>query len=205
MSTRTRDKCPLEFTPKMSTKTHPNNVHQNSGNMSTRIHPQRVHEKTPKQCPLERGKCVHQNSPQMSTKNHPLMSTRFLHPFFVCLFVTEEILVTRVSDFLYLLQYHGRLQHLRKLGRAPNTTDLNSQAGVIISPAQNIGLPIFDLGTYTVLTMKQQIPLLLAKSALSCWMYPAAQITLSPTPSLQFFLFCDGFSGPSPTFESGLG
>ena len=34
----------------------------------------------------------------------------------------------------------------------------------------------------TVLT-HQQIPLLLAKSALSCWMYPTAQIALSPTPS----------------------
>ena len=31
----------------------------------------------------------------------------------------------------------------------------------------------------TVLTVKQQIPLLLAKSASSCWMYPAARITLS--------------------------
>ena len=34
--------------------------------------------------------------------------------------------------------------------------------------------------TYTVLTHRQ-IPLLLAKSALSCWMYLTAQITLSPT------------------------
>ena len=40
----------------------------------------------------------------------------------------------------------------------------------------------FDLETYTVLT-HQQIPLLLAKIALSCWMYPTAQTTLSPTPS----------------------
>ena len=31
--------------------------------------------------------------------------------------------------------------------------------------------------------MHQQIPLLLAKSALSWWMYPIAQTTLSPTPS----------------------
>ena len=40
----------------------------------------------------------------------------------------------------------------------------------------------FDLETYTVLT-HQQIPMLLAKSALSCWMYPIAQTTLSSTPS----------------------
>ena len=40
----------------------------------------------------------------------------------------------------------------------------------------------FDQETYTVLT-HQQIPLLLAKSALSCWMYPTAQITLYLTPS----------------------
>ena len=40
----------------------------------------------------------------------------------------------------------------------------------------------FDLETYAVLT-HQQIPLLLAKSALSCWMYSTAQIALSPTPS----------------------
>ena len=40
----------------------------------------------------------------------------------------------------------------------------------------------FDLETYTVIT-HQRIPLLLAKSALSCWMYPSAQTTISPTPS----------------------
>ena len=40
----------------------------------------------------------------------------------------------------------------------------------------------FDLETYTVIT-HQQISLLLAKSTLSCWMYPKAQIVLSPTPS----------------------
>ena len=34
--------------------------------------------------------------------------------------------------------------------------------------------------TYTVST-HQQIPLLLAKSALRCWMYSTAQTTLSPT------------------------
>ena len=36
---------------------------------------------------------------------------------------------------------------------------------------------------FTVSTVNQQIPLLLTKSALSCWMYPTAQTTLSPTPS----------------------
>ena len=74
------------------------------------------------------------------------------------LFVTEEIPIT-VSQW------------------APD-----SQASIIISPAQNFGLPIFDLETYTVIT-HQQIPLLLTKSALSCWMHPTAQITLSQTPS----------------------
>ena len=37
--------------------------------------------------------------------------------------------------------------------------------------------PIPTFPTHSVFT------LLLAKSALSCWMYPTVQITLSPTPS----------------------
>jgi hypothetical protein len=38
----------------------------------------------------------------------------------------------------------------------------------------------FELETYTVLT-HHQIQMLLDRSALSCWMYPTAQIALSPT------------------------
>ena len=40
----------------------------------------------------------------------------------------------------------------------------------------------FNLETYTLLT-HQQILLLLAKIALSCWIYPTAQIAISLTPS----------------------
>ena len=91
--------------------------------------------------------------------------------FSTCLLVTEEISITvarrapdkeaRPSPYHYCSLLLDWRYHLTSI-------ELRSA--------------YFDLETYTVLT-HQQIPLQLAKSALSCWMYPTAQITLSPTPS----------------------
>ena len=88
------------------------------------------------------------------------------------LFVTEEISITvsrRAPDKEAWPSLYISLLFLL-LGRRYHLTSIELWSAY------------FDLKTYTMLT-HQQIPLLLAKSALSCWMYPTAQIALSPTPS----------------------
>ena len=56
-------------------------------------------------------------------------------------FVILTGLVLHQFQTKWLLKYHGKLQ-TRKLGQAPITVVPNPQTCVIISPAQNFGLPI---------------------------------------------------------------
>ena len=81
----------------------------------------------------------------------------------VCLFVCNR------GDTYYNIMAGSRQGSLAKTLSAI-TSAPSSEAGIIISPAISIELwsAYFDLKTYTVLT--QRNPLLLAKSALSCWM-----------------------------------
>ena len=89
--------CPREYTQfvhenspqKISTRIHPNNVHENSPKMSTRIHLKSVHENSPIQrnssgqkCPREGRESVHENSPLLSTRIPLLCPREFFHPKF---------------------------------------------------------------------------------------------------------------------------
>ena len=90
------------------------------------------------------------------------------------LFVTEEILI-KVTRQAWPSPYHccslllGQRYHLTSI---------------------EFWSVYFDLETYTVLT-HQRIQLLLAKSALSYWIYPTAQTTLFPIPSLPWVPLID--------------
>ena len=81
---------------------------------------------------------------------------------FVCLFVTDEILIKVGSN-------QGSMA--KPLSLSPR---------LLLSSHQHRALVcLFWSGNLT----PQRIPLLLAKCALNCWMYPTAQTTLFPTPS----------------------
>ena len=107
-------------------------------------------------------------------------------------FLTEEI------------QYHDGLRS-RELGQAPILLCApNSQAGVIISPAQTDGLTVLATGQrqYAKLvhyqpsyntshTMKSSDPLLLADGNLHCGMYPAGKVAISRHLVTPGFPWCD--------------
>ena len=85
---------------------------------------------------------------------------------------------------IYLLQYQGGPQHLMKLGQTPITIVPYLLGRCYHLTSIELWSAYFDLETYTAVnTVHQQIPLLLTKSALSCWMHPIAQTILSRTPS----------------------